>query len=162
MMRRNLGWLAALAVIAVPATARAGDGWFLGGGSSTSESGATLSSVGLAFESQVLPVVSLVVRGDYDFQNSTTVYRSAVFGMRLRAPLRYVQPWLEAGIGLGGNASTSDGGMATSASFGASVPTSLGFEPFAEARLMRIADTPGAGRMTEFRLGGQFKFRGEE
>jgi hypothetical protein len=157
-------WLAAsltLSVLALPARARAEDGWFLGAGSSTTSSGTPQTSIGLAFESRVRPAFGLVVRGDYDFQNATTVYRSGVFGMRLRAPFRAVSPWLEAGIGLGGNSSTSDGGIASSVSIGASAATSLGFEPFAEARMVRIENTPGASRMTEFRLGGQFKFRGE-
>ncbi|MGH7742971.1 MAG: hypothetical protein ACRENS_13230 [Candidatus Eiseniibacteriota bacterium] len=160
MTKRTCFWLA-LVLIALPGAARADDGWFLGAGSSVSSGSAPQSSVGLAFESRMLPALSLVVRGDYDFQSSTNVYRSAVFGMRLRAPFNAVRPWLEAGVGLGGNASTMDGGMASSVSIGASAATSFGFEPFAEARMLRIEHTPGASQLMEYRLGGQFKFRGE-
>jgi hypothetical protein len=165
MKRHHVTWLAAvsmMAAVVLPGAARASDGWYLGAGSSTSANGTPQTSIGLAFESKVLPALSLVVRGDYDFASATTVYRSGVFGMRLRAPWRAVSPWLEAGIGLGGNASTSDGGMASSVSIGATAATPFGFEPFAEARLLNIQNTPGASQVTEFRFGGQFKFRGEE
>lgn len=149
---------AALSIAMLSSDARADDGWFLGAGASNDQGGPSQTSLGLAFERHVVSSLGLVVRGDYDFESTANVYRSAVFGLRLRAPLRAVHPWLEAGVGLGGNASTSAGGMASSVSLGTSVAMPFGFEPFAEARLLHIADTPGADRLTEYRIGGQFKF----
>jgi hypothetical protein len=160
-MTKRIGLALALAILTLPGAARANDGWFLGAGPSVTSDGTPQSSVGLAFESQVHPALGLVVRGDYDFQSASTVYRSAVFGVRLRAPFEAVRPWLEAGVGLGGNASTSAGGIASSVAVGSSAATSFGFEPFVEARMLRIENTPGASHLMEYRLGGQFKFRGE-
>ena len=162
MKRHLIPALAVLATVSLAALARADDGWYLGAGSAKSPGGAPQTSIGLAFESKAVSVLSLVVRADYDFENTAKVYRSGVFGARLRAPWHAVSPWLEAGVGLGGNATTSDGGIAGSASIGASAATRFGFQPFAEARLLHIQDTPGASQLFEFRLGGQFKFRGEE
>lgn len=160
MIRRIPAWLAVLALIALPCAARA-DGWIVGAGSSTTDAGTAQTSVGLAFESHAVGPLALVVRGDYDFQGSGVVYRSAVVGMRLYAPLHLIHPWLEAGVGLGGNARTSEGGVASSVGVGAMASMAY-FQPFAEARLLQITNTVGASPITEFRIGGQFSLRGGE
>jgi hypothetical protein len=162
MNRQLIPALAVLATLSLAGLARAQDGWYVGAGSSMAPGGAPQTSIGLAFESKAISALSFVVRGDYDFENSAKVYRSGVFGLRLRGPWHEVGPWLEAGVGLGGNATTSDGGVAGSLAIGATAATSLAFEPFAEARVLHIQNTPGASELIEFRLGGQFRFRGEE
>jgi len=161
-MKKNLhAALATLAMIALPLSAHA-DGWIVGAGSSTTASGTPQTSIGLAFESRLISNLSMVVRGDYDFQNAAEVYRSGVVALRVRAPMRIIHPWLEAGVGLGGNASTSEGGMAKSVGVGASASIPFGIEPFAEARIVDIANTPGASPITEFRVGGQIHMHGGE
>jgi len=159
MTKRIPAWLAALALIALPAAAYA-DGWIIGAGSSTAADGTKQASMGLAFESHIVAPVSLIVRADYDFAGPARVYRSAVMGLRLYAPMRIVHPWLEAGVGLGGNANTSEGGVARAYSIGASASAPLGITPFAEARILQIDNTVGASQITEFRVGGQINLRG--